>query len=270
MSSRREVSLIEKGSSYTIPKESDSIVVAVGWEGLRVYRFSIALLSFIFSFLCVYSFYNYYPFLLDNISSYIGHNLDTNVVISSLVSLFISIFVYLKGLKIEREIDLDLGVVVFDKNKTFCGWCNYENGHLSYGDHVVYSGDDREGSSSLLFNEAMWIKPKDGFHYAVLLNSFSGDKFSDIVNGLVALFNADFGERVENPARHTVENVEQGNKSQLIVNNLNEFGYNTETVLLGTLSKIGNQWVYRVHNKTYNFGKTCSDNRIVNLVSKEI
>jgi hypothetical protein len=51
---------------------------------------------------------------------------------------------------------------------------------------------------------------------------------------------------------------------------LDKFSPNTKTVLLGSLMKVGESWVYRVINKTFPVGRVCSENQVVKIISHEL
>lgn len=266
----RETALIQKGDSYTLPTESESMVVATGWEGASVQRAVPAVFAAIVGFIIGFMLFQFSEMVAIFEGSSIPMTTWQNGSAAVLAIIF-GILGFAIGIKTRKDIDLDLGVLVFDDAMTFVGWCNFENGHHSFKDQVTYSGDDRQGDENkTTFNEAMWLRPTPGYRYAVVLNTYSGDRFVDVQNGLVAVFNADFGQKIDNPANYVVNNVHQGHKSQLFANRLDKFSANTKTVLLGSLTKVGESWIYRVINQTFSVGRVCSENQVVKAISNEL
>jgi stress response protein SCP2 len=266
----RETALIQKGDSYTLPAESESLVVATGWEGTRVQRAVPALIAAIVGFTVGFMLFQFFGLstMFEGSSTPMSTWATGTAIVSAIIFGFSGLII---GIKTHKDIDLDMGVLVFDDTMTFVGWCNFENGHHSFKNQVIYSGDDRQGDENkMTFNEAMWLRPTEGYRYAVVLNTYSGDRFVDVQNGLVAVFNADFDKKIDNPANYVVNNVHQGNKSQLFANRLDKFSPNTKTVLLGSLMKVGESWVYRVINKTFPVGRVCSENQVVKIISHEL
>jgi len=263
----RDTALIQKGDSYTLPAESESLVVATGWEGTQVQRVIPAVIATVVGF-----FLGLVMFQLPQIAELFKDSFSSGqYIVAGGVAIIFGIVGFIIGMKTRKDIDLDMGVLVFDDTMTFVGWCNFENGHHTFKDQVIYSGDDRQGNESeMSFNEAMWLRPTPGYRYAVVLNAYSGDRFTDIQNGLVAVFNAHFDEHIHNPANYVVNHVHQGHKSQLFANRLDKFNPQTKTVLLGSLIQVGDSWVYRVLNKTLPMGRVCSENQVVKAISPEL